>query len=252
MDRFYVSLQRFGGSQTNHSNGTHFIYLIYWNMNTKVLTCLLLVFFSISALGAQNTEPNMDSVSYSLGILLAQNLKQQGLDSVDINTLSQGINDVMSGNDLKVDLQEANRIVQEYMQAAQAKQFEGVIAEGKAFLEANAQKEGVQSTASGLQYRVVQEGTGATPADTSSVTVHYTGKLVDGTVFDSSLKRGEPTTFGVNQVIAGWTEGLQLMKEGAKYEFYIPYNLAYGERGAGGAIPPYATLIFEVELISVN
>ena len=221
-------------------------------MNTKVLTCLLLVFFSISALCAQNTEPTMDSVSYSLGILLAQNLKQQGLDSVDVNTLSQGIDDVMSGNDLKVDLQEANRIVQEYMQAAQAKQYEGVIAEGKAFLEANAQKEGIQTTASGLQYRVVQEGTGASPADTSSVTVHYTGKLVDGTVFDSSLKRGEPTTFGVNQVIAGWTEGLQLMKEGAKYEFYIPYNLAYGERGAGGAIPPYATLIFEVELISVN
>lgn len=221
-------------------------------MNTKVLTCLLLVFFSISALRAQNTEPTMDSVSYSLGILLAQNLKQQGLDSVDVNTLSKGIDDVMSGNDLEVNLEEANRIVQEYMSAAQAKQYESVIAEGKAFLEANAQREGIQTTASGLQYRVVQEGTGATPADTSSVTVHYTGKLIDGTVFDSSLKRGEPTTFGVNQVIAGWTEGLQLMKEGAKYEFYIPSNLAYGERGAGGAIPPYATLIFEVELISVN
>lgn len=252
MGRFCVSLQRFGESQFTYSNRTHFFYLIIWNMNTKVLTCLLLVFFSISALRAQNTEPTMDSMSYSLGILLAQNLKQQGLDSVDVNTLSKGIDDVLAGNDLKVDLQEANRIVQEYMQAAQAKQYEGVIAEGKAFLEANAQKEGIQTTASGLQYRVVQEGTGATPADTSSVTVHYTGKLIDGTVFDSSLKRGEPTTFGVNQVIAGWTEGLQLMKEGAKYEFYIPYNLAYGERGAGGAIPPYATLIFEVELISVN
>jgi FKBP-type peptidyl-prolyl cis-trans isomerase FklB len=229
-----------------------FFYSIIWNMNTKVLTCFLLVFFSISALRAQNTEPTMDSVSYSLGILLAQNLKQQGLDSVDVNTLSKGIDDVMSGNELKVNLEEANRIVQEYMSAAQAKQYESVIAEGKAFLEANAKREGIQTTASGLQYRVVQEGTGATPADTSSVTVHYTGKLIDGTVFDSSLKRGEPTTFGVNQVIAGWTEGLQLMKEGAKYEFYIPSNLAYGERGAGGAIPPYATLIFEVELISVN
>ncbi len=232
--------------------GPTFFYSIIWNMNTKVLTCFLLVFFSISALRAQNTEPTMDSVSYSLGILLAQNLKQQGLDSVDVNTLSKGIDDVMSGNELKVNLEEANRIVQEYMSAAQAKQYESVIAEGKAFLEANAKREGIQTTASGLQYRVVQEGTGATPADTSSVTVHYTGKLIDGTVFDSSLKRGEPTTFGVNQVIAGWTEGLQLMKEGAKYEFYIPSNLAYGERGAGGAIPPYATLIFEVELISVN
>jgi len=252
MGRFYVSLHRFGESQSNHSNRTHFFYSINWNMNTKVLTCFLLVFFSISALRAQNTEPTMDSVSYSLGILLAQNLKQQGLDSVDVNTLSKGIDDVMSGNDLQVNLEEANRIVQEYMSAAQAKQYEGVIAEGKTFLEANAKNEGIQTTASGLQYRVVQEGTGATPADTSSVTVHYTGKLIDGTVFDSSLKRGEPTTFGVNQVIPGWTEGLQLMKEGAKYEFYIPSNLAYGERGAGGAIPPYATLIFEVELISVN
>lgn len=212
----------------------------------------MLLFFSISALRAQNNEPTMDSVSYSLGILLAQNLKQQGFDSVDVSSLSQGIDDMISGNDLKVSPEDANRMVQEYMSAAQAKQYEGAIAEGKEFLKANAQRDEVQTTASGLQYRVVQEGTGASPADTSQVTVHYTGKLLDGTVFDSSVQRGEPVTFGVTQVIAGWTEALKMMKEGARWELFIPYNLAYGERGAGGAIPPYATLIFEVELLKVQ
>lgn len=221
-------------------------------MYRKALTFLLLLFFSISALRAQNNEPTMDSVSYSLGILLAQNLKQQGFDSVDVSSLSQGIDDMISGNDLKVSPEDANRMVQEYMSAAQAKQYEGAIAEGKEFLKANAQRDEVQTTASGLQYRVVQEGTGASPADTSQVTVHYTGKLLDGTVFDSSVQRGEPVTFGVTQVIAGWTEALKMMKEGARWELFIPYNLAYGERGAGGAIPPYATLIFEVELLKVQ
>lgn len=221
-------------------------------MLKKVLTLLLLLFFSISAIRAQNNEPTMDSVSYSLGILLAQNLKQQGFDSVDVSSLSQGIDDMISGNDLKVTPEKANQVVQEYMSAAQAKKFEGAIAEGQEFLKANAQRDDVQTTASGLQYRVVQEGTGATPADTSQVTVHYTGKLLDGTVFDSSIQRGEPVTFGVTQVIAGWTEALKMMKEGAKWELFIPYDLAYGERGAGGAIPPYATLIFEVELLKVQ
>lgn len=221
-------------------------------MLKKVLTFLLLLFFSISATRAQNNQSTMDSVSYSLGILLAQNLKQQGFDSVDVPSLSQGIDDMISGNDLKVSPEEANRVVQEYMSAAQAKQYEGVIAEGQEFLKANAQREDVQTTASGLQYRVIQEGTGASPADTSQVTVHYTGKLLDGTVFDSSVERGEPVTFGVTQVIAGWTEALKMMKEGAKWELFIPYELAYGERGAGGAIPPYATLVFEVELLKVQ
>lgn len=221
-------------------------------MSEKVIVSLLLVLFTIGALRAQNTEPNMDSVSYSLGILLAKNLKQQGFDSVDVPSLSQGIDDIISGNELKISPEDANRLVQEYMSAEQAKQFEGVIAEGQEFLKANAQREEVQTTASGLQYRIIQAGTGASPVDTSQVTVHYTGRLLDGTVFDSSVERGEPVTFGVTQVIAGWTEALQMMKEGAKWELFIPYNLAYGERGAGGAIPPYATLIFEVELLSVQ
>lgn len=210
------------------------------------------MFFSISAMRAQNPQSPMDSVSYSLGILLAKNLQQQGLDSVNINDLSSGIDDVLSGNNLKIQPQQANQLVQEYMSAAQAKQFEGAIAEGKAFLRANAEREDVQTTASGLQYRIVEPGTGASPADTNQVKVHYTGKLLDGTIFDSSVQRGEPITFGVTQVIAGWTEALKLMKEGAKWELFIPYDLAYGERGAGNAIPPYATLIFEVELLEVQ
>jgi FKBP-type peptidyl-prolyl cis-trans isomerase len=124
--------------------------------------------------------------------------------------------------------------------------------EGKRFLEENAKKEGVQVTPSGLQYKVLTEGFGTKPKATETVVVHYRGTLIDGTEFDSSYKRKEPISFPLNGVIAGWTEGLQLMKTGAKYEFYIPYNLAYGERGAGGVIPPYATLIFEVELLEVK
>jgi len=123
---------------------------------------------------------------------------------------------------------------------------------GKKFLEDNAKKAGVKTTASGLQYKVITEGTGKKPKATETVTVHYRGTLIDGTEFDSSYKRGEPISFGLNRVIAGWTEGLQLMPTGSKYEFYIPYNLAYGERGAGGVIPPYAALIFEVELLGVK
>lgn len=124
-------------------------------------------------------------------------------------------------------------------------------AEGQKFLEENAKKEGVQTTPSGLQYRVIEEGHGTKPKASETVKVHYRGTLIDGTEFDSSYKRGQPISFALNQVIAGWTEGLQLMKTGAKHELYIPYNLAYGERGAGGVIPPYATLIFEVELLEV-
>ena len=138
------------------------------------------------------------------------------------------------------------------MEKKQAAQYEGNIAEGKAFLETNAQREEVKVTPSGLQYEVLTEGTGAKPGATDKVTVHYHGMLIDGTVFDSSVERGQPATFGVNQVIKGWTEALQMMPECSKWKLYIPSDLAYGPRGAGPKIGPYATLIFEVELLKVN
>jgi FKBP-type peptidyl-prolyl cis-trans isomerase FklB len=143
-------------------------------------------------------------------------------------------------------------IAQQYMQAASEQKAEAVKKVNVQFLEDNKTKEGVKVTASGLQYKVVSTGKGKAPVATDNVTVHYTGKLVDGSIFDSSIERGQPATFGLNQVIRGWTEGLQLMHEGDKFIFYVPQELGYGERGAGGQIPPYATLIFEVELIKVN
>ena len=142
-------------------------------------------------------------------------------------------------------------MLNEYFQKKEKEQSQKAIAEGKVYLEENAKRSGVTQTKSGLQYEVLAEGNGKSPKATDKVRCHYEGRLLDGTVFDSSYKRGEPADFGLNQVIPGWTEGVQLMKEGAKYRFHIPYLLAYGERGAGAQIPPYSTLVFDVELIKV-
>jgi FKBP-type peptidyl-prolyl cis-trans isomerase len=192
--------------------------------------------------------------SYGLGVIIATNLKMQGGDSLDIETLNIALRDTYQGKTLKMDAQKSSMVVQQYMQQMTERKAAKAKEEGKAFLEKNKQAEGIKVTASGLQYKVLSAGagTGKTPAATDNVTVHYTGKLVDGTVFDSSIQRGKPETFGVSQVIPGWTEGLQLMHEGDKWMLYIPSELAYGEQGAGGQIPPHATLIFEVELIKVN
>jgi len=189
---------------------------------------------------------------YGMGVLFANNIKGQGGDSLDVEAMLAAIKDVFEKNTLLLDQQSCMPIVQQYMQ--QAVEKKGAIAkeQGRAFLENNKKNQGVITTASGLQYKVLAAGTGKTPSSTNNVTVHYTGKLIDGSIFDSSVQRGQPANFGVNQVISGWTEALQLMKEGDKWMLYIPYDLAYGERGQGGQIPPYATLIFEVELIKVN
>jgi FKBP-type peptidyl-prolyl cis-trans isomerase FklB len=190
-------------------------------------------------------------VSYSLGINIAENLKGQGLDSIDAKAFAQGLSDVFSKDSLKMSQEEANAFLQQYFSSIQQKQGEVAAEEGNNFLAENAKKEGVNVTASGLQYEVVTMGTGEKPKATDQVTVHYTGKLINGKVFDSSVQRGQPATFGLNQVIPGWTEGLQLMPVGSKFILYLPYNLAYGQRGAGNDIPPYAALVFEVELLDI-
>jgi FKBP-type peptidyl-prolyl cis-trans isomerase FklB len=218
----------------------------------KHLTALLFTIICVASVHAQNLENSMDSLSYSVGILLAQNLKQQGLDKVDPAVMSQAITDFLAGNDLQIPKGEAGMIVQEYMQKKAASAGQDNLEEGQAFLAENGQRPEVTTTASGLQYEVLEEGDGKMPKATDQVTVHYTGKLLDGTVFDSSVERGQPATFGLNQVISGWTEGVQLMKVGSKYRFYIPSDLAYGARGAGNDIGPNATLIFDVELLEIK
>ncbi|HEX5170422.1 MAG TPA: FKBP-type peptidyl-prolyl cis-trans isomerase [Cyclobacteriaceae bacterium] len=190
--------------------------------------------------------------SYGLGILLASNIKTQGADSLNAEAIAAGINDVFLSKETKLKEEEAGMIVQTYMMEVIERKTARMKDEGQKFLEENKKKPGVKVTESGMQYEVISAGTGKTPGPDDNVTVHYTGKLIDGTVFDSSVERNEPATFGVSDVIPGWTEALQLMKEGDKWIVYLPYDLAYGERGAGQDIPPYATLVFEVELIKVN
>ncbi|HKZ36097.1 MAG TPA: FKBP-type peptidyl-prolyl cis-trans isomerase, partial [Chryseolinea sp.] len=180
-------------------------------------------------------------VSYGLGVLVAKNLIMQGGDSLDVEILNAGITDAFKDKPLKIEQEKSAMIVQQYMQQAMEKKATKKREESKVFLEENKKKEGVTVTSSGLQYKVVSTGKGKMPAATDNVTVQYTGKLVDGTVFDSSVKRGEPATFVVNQVIPGWTEALQLMHEGDKWELVIPSDLGYGAQGAGGQIPPNST-----------
>jgi FKBP-type peptidyl-prolyl cis-trans isomerase FklB len=201
----------------------------------------------------------MDKFSYALGLGIGQQLKQMGLKGkLVINDFAASITDVLEDNQLQVSHQEGQQIVNAFFRELEQKQNEAKAAAGKVakeegakFLAENAKKEGVIVTKSGLQYEVLTEGTGKQPKATDTVRCHYEGRLLDGTIFDSSYKRNAPADFGLQQVIAGWTEGVQLMSEGAKFRFYIPYMLAYGEGGAGASIPPFATLIFDVELIKV-
>ena len=201
----------------------------------------------------------MDKLSYALGIGIGSQLAGMGAKELNIDDFAQAIKDVISGSQLKVDNVEAQTLVQNFFQEQEAKQQAAAAeagkaakAEGEAFLAENGKKEGIVTLPSGLQYQVLKEGDGKKPSATDQVVCHYEGTLIDGTVFDSSYQRNQPATFGLNQVIPGWTEGVQLMQEGAKYRFFIPYKLAYGERGAGAQIPPFATLVFNVELIEVK
>ena len=202
-------------------------------------------------LNAQNLKTEMEKVSYSLGVNIATSLKQQGWE-LDASSLSAAISDVIEGNKLAITEQDANTILQSHQQKLMNKTLEANSEAGKAFLEENSKREVVITTASGLQYEILSEGDGDSPKATDEVTVHYHGTLIDGSVFDSSVERGQPATFPVNGVIPGWVEALQLMSPGAKYKLFIPSDLAYGERGAGQMIGPNTTLIFEVELISIK
>ena len=193
----------------------------------------------------------MDKVSYALGIGIGRQLAQMGATDINTDDFGQAIKDAISGQ-LQLDEQEAQMIVQDFFQRKSEEQAKNAKAEGENFLAENGKKEGVVVLPSGLQYQVLREGNGNKPSATDQVECHYEGTLINGQVFDSSYKRGQTATFGLNQVIKGWTEGLQLMQEGAKYRFFIPYHLAYGAQGAGQNIPPYATLIFDVELVKVK
>lgn len=193
----------------------------------------------------------MDKVSYALGMSIGHQLQQMDAADLNIDDFSQAIKDVFAGKAHLTD-SEAQIAVQTFFQQKVEEQAKAAKAEGENFLAENAKKPGVKTLPSGLQYQVLREGNGRRPTATDEVECHYEGTLINGQVFDSSYQRGQTATFGLNQVIKGWTEGLQLMQEGAKYRFFIPYSLAYGEQGAGQAIPPYAALIFDVELIKVK
>lgn len=194
----------------------------------------------------------MDKISYALGLQVGQQLSGLGEVSFDYADLAAGIKDMIEKNQPQISLQEAQQVLGKFFSELEAKVAGEAKAAGEAFLAENAKREGVKVTESGLQYEVLEATIGQKPKATNKVRVHYEGTLIDGTVFDSSYKRGESITFGLNQVIKGWTEGLQLMSIGSKYKFYLPYHLAYGERGAGANIPPYAALIFTVELLGIE
>ena len=194
----------------------------------------------------------MDKVSYAIGLSMGQNLMGSGVTSLEYADLAAGIKDVLEKNQPQISYQEAQQVLGKFFSELEAKIAGEAKAAGEAFLAENAKREGVKVTESGLQYEVLEATIGQKPKATDKVRVHYEGTLIDGTVFDSRYKRGESITFGLNQVIKGWTEGLQLMSIGSKYKLYLPYQLAYGERGAGANIPPYAALIFTVELLGIE
>lgn len=230
-------------------------------MNIKITTILFGIgLFILAACNSQNSgvsenielKTTIDSVSYGLGVSIGENMIKSGMDSMNYAAFATALYHVFEGKQVSISEEDANALLNKYFSEMQMKKAEKGKVEGKTFLENNAKAEGIVTLPSGLQYKVLKTGTGPKPKVTDKVSVHYTGKLLDGKVFDSSVERNEPASFEVGGVIAGWTEALQLMNVGSKWELYIPSELGYGERGAGGVIPPYATLIFEVELLSID
>jgi len=194
----------------------------------------------------------MDKLSYAIGMSMASNLVNSGLKQIDVESFVKAFNEVMNNATPSMSPQEANQLLQDFFSKRQDEMLSNNLEAGRAFLEENKKKENVTTLDSGLQYEILTEGKGAVPKATDSVRCHYHGTLLDGTVFDSSVQRGQPAVFGVNQVIKGWVEALQLMPVGSKWKLYIPSELAYGEQGAGGSIEPNSALIFEVELLGIE
>jgi FKBP-type peptidyl-prolyl cis-trans isomerase len=219
---------------------------------------LLIVGMSCRQTGSSRVKLNTiaDSAGYAIGILVGTNNKQQiesapGGSNINLEAMAEAFRVAALDQDGKMTVEEADRVIRKYFESEGEREGQRNLEEGNAFLEKNKRREGIQTTPSGLQYEILQEGSGPKPSPTDQVRVHYHGTLIDGTVFDSSVERGEPAVFYANQVISGWTEALQLMSEGSKWRIYLPSNLAYGERGAGGDIGPNTVLIFEVELLEV-
>lgn len=198
-------------------------------------------------------KTDLDKASYSLGMNIGTSLKGEGVSEINVEMFAKGLTDIMKGNPLELSVQEAYESIQQFLAMANAKKFEKNITEGKKFLEENAKRPGVVTLPSGLQYEILKEGNGPKPKATDTVTTHYHGTLIDGTVFDSSVERNEPASFPVNGVIQGWVEALQLMPVGSKWKLFIPSDLAYGANPhPGGPIEPHMALIFEVELLAIK
>jgi FKBP-type peptidyl-prolyl cis-trans isomerase FklB len=228
-------------------------------MNKKIFA--LAVCFSFAALlscegqkgkTAVNLKSTSDSVAYSIGVSIGANMKKDGLDSLNLDIMKEAIRSAIKGDSLLVDAAQSQSVIQAYLSAKQKQKGDANLEAGKKFLAENKKKQGVIELPDGLQYMVVTQGTGPKPVASDTVSVHYHGTLIDGTVFDSSIERGEPAEFPVGAVIPGWTEALQLMNVGSKYKLFIPANLAYGERSAGPKIAANSTLIFDVELLKIK
>ncbi len=217
----------------------------------KILAAATILSFSSLTQAAESPESEFERFSYALGIMVSERVLKQFPD-IDYDQLMHGLKDHHQQQSLEMTLPESADVLTAFMQQEQSRQAQAAIARGKAYLDENAGKDGVKVTDSGLQYSVITAADGDKPKATDQVKVHYRGTLIDGTEFDSSYRRNEPAVFGLNQVIPGWTEAVQLMSVGSKYRFVIPSELGYGERGAGASIGPNETLIFEVELLDIN